>query len=533
MIAKHSMKKILLSIVMLFISLASFAQVDVKWGERFYDILETCEDAQIVMEDPEGYYMWYLLNEYAGSGEFKLNYYMARIDKNQNVQKIYRMDFGNPSFKIEKTWRSGELIGFILSRVSEDKPVEVKGKKSKKLGPKEATGKANLYYQFFHTRDMRLVGEKPEKFKSYNYFAVEGQKPYLFNFSENKTKLVFGFFTNDTSGRAVDVEVYDDNMRLLWEKTHRLQISNDAYIIKDIAVSNDGKRSLIAVNSFSTAKKKLYTDGKIHLIWMNEYEERRHEEQLTKAWPTDFKCVFGNEEDYLVAGYYASSSEKPNLAVGSFSFIYDNRRGYKKNSSTVEFKEYETDDNVTGDLPYPSDMVATVDCIYPMVGGNCIMVGEQKFASKIEAPERRGDKPTGENAMFFRDLIISNVDKTGFISGNSYIPKRQKTYKESDQYNSYALTRDRYGMYIMFNDHEANYEGNSFWPKRNYNSDKLRTQVNFIQVYNDGSWRWHEAYNSRVNKMPFFKTIFLTTDKDILFLGHYQDNNVIGSIGTR
>jgi len=103
MIAKHSMKKILLSIVMLFISLASFAQVDVKWGERFYDILETCEDAQIVMEDPEGYYMWYLLNEYAGSGEFKLNYYMARIDKNQNIQKIYRMDFGNPSFKIEKT----------------------------------------------------------------------------------------------------------------------------------------------------------------------------------------------------------------------------------------------------------------------------------------------------------------------------------------------------------------------------------------------------------------------------------------------
>lgn len=529
------MKKIFLSIVMLFISLASFSQVDVKWGERFYNILETCEDAQIVMEDPQGYYMWYLLNEYAGNGEYQLNYYMARIDKDQNIQKIYRMDFGHPSFRIEKTWHSGELIGFILSRVSEDKPVQTKGSKAKRPIQKISTGKANLYYQFFHTKDMRLIGEKPQRFKSYNYFSIEGQKPYLFNFSENQTKLVFGFLTNDTSGRAINVEIYDDKMRILWEKPHRLKVSNDGYIIKDIAVSNDGKRSLIAINSFSNSKKKIYTDGKVHLIWMNEYEERSHEEQLNKAWATDLKCAFGYEEDYLVAGYYSSSTENPNLAVGTFSFIYDNRRGYKKNSSTLEFKEYETDEDISekSGLAYPSEMIATVDYLYPMVGGNCIMVGEQKFASKIQPPERRGGQPTGENANYFRDIIITNVDKTGFISGNAYIPKRQKTYRESDQFNSYALTRDRYGMYIMFNDHQANYDGNSFFPVRNYDSDKLRTQINFVQVYNDGSWRWHEAYNSKINKMPFFKTIFLTLDKNILFLGHYQDNNVIGSIGTR
>jgi hypothetical protein len=529
------MKKFFLSILMLFITFTCFAQVEVKWGERFYDIIEDCEDAQIVMEDPEGYYMWYLVNEYDGNGEFKLNYYMARIDKQQNVQKIYKMDFGHSSFKIEQTWRAGELIGFVLSRTSENKPIEQKRNKSKRASVKETTGKANLYYQFFHTRDMRLIGEKPERFKSYNYFAIDGQKPYLFNFSENKSKLIFGFLTNDTSGRAINIEVYDERMRLLWEKPHRLKISNDAYIVKDVAVSNDGKRSLIAVNSFSTAKKKLHTDGKVHLIWMNEYQERLHEEQLTKAWATDFKCAFSNEEDYLVAGYYGSMSDKPQLAIGSFSFIYDHRKGFKKNSSTLEFKEYETDEDINSrsGLPYPSDMVATVDWLYPMVGGNCVMIGEQKFESKIQPPARRGDKPTGEDAMFYRDIIISNVDKTGFISGNSYIPKRQKTYKESNKYNSYAITRDRYGMYIMFNDHQNNYDGNRFNASKNYNSDKQRTQINFVQIYSDGSWRWHEAYNSRINKMPFFKTIFLNLEKEILFLGHYQDNNVIGSIGTR
>lgn len=161
------------------------------------------------------------------------------------------------------------------------------------------------------------------------------------------------------------------------------------------------------------------------------------------------------------------------------------------------------------------------------------MIGEQKFESKIIQPKRRGDKPTGEEANFYRDIIISNVDKTGFVNGNAYIPKRQKTYRESEQYNSYSISRDRYGLYIMFNDHQDNYDGNAFYPKRNYNSDKSRTQINFVQVYSDGSWRWHEAYNSKINKMPFYKTLFLTLDKQILFLGHYQDNNVIGSIGTR
>ena len=64
-------------------------------------------------------------------------------------------------------------------------------------------------------------------------------------------------------------------------------------------------------------------------------------------------------------------------------------------------------------------------------------------------------------------------------------------------------------------------------------ADKLRTQVNFVQIYNDGSWLWHEVYNSRINKMPFFKTMFLDRDKRIIFLGHYNDNNVIGSFETR
>lgn len=529
------MKKCFLSIIMMFISIVSFSQVDVKWGERFYNIIETCEDAQIVMEDAQGYYMWYLINEYEGSGEFKLNYYMARIDKNQNVQKIYRMDFGHSSFKIEHTWQSGELIGFILSRVSEDKPVPTKGSKVKKQAQKVTTGKANLYYQFFHTKDLRLIGEKPQRFKTYEYFAIEGQKPYLFNFSENKTKLAFGFLTNDTAGKSINVEIYDNKMRLLWEKPHMLKVSNDAYLIKDIAVSNDGLRSLLAIKSFTNTKKKIYTDGKIHLIWMNEYEQRSHEEQLDKAWATDFKCAFANEEDYLVSGYYSTTTTTPERAIGAFSFLYDHRRGFKKNSSTIEFKEYETDDDIPlkSELALPSDMVATVDHLIPMVGGNCIMIGEQKFASKIQPPQRRGDSPTGENANFFNDIIITNVDKTGFINGSAYIPKRQKTYRESDQFNSYAISRDRYGLYLMFNDHQDNYDGNTFFPLRNYNSDKSRTQINFVQVYNDGSWRWHEAYNSKANKMPFFKTLFLTLDKQIIFLGHYQDNNIIGSIGTR
>lgn len=527
------MKKTVFLILFNLIALLGYSQIEVKWGERFYDIIEECEDAQIVMEDYDGYYMWYQLNEYVGKGEFELKYYMAKIDRNHTVQKVYRMDFGHPSFKIEQTWQAGELIGFVLSRVAQDKTTDKRGNKRKQLGPEITTGKANLYVQYFHTRDMRLIGDRPQRFKNYNYFSIEGQKPYLFSLSENKSKLIFGFFVNDTAGKALNMEIYDEKMRLIWERTHRLNISNDAYLIKDIAVSNDGARALIAINSFSTAKKKNHEDGKVHLIWMNEYSERLHEEKLEKAWPTSFKCAFAHEEDYLVAGYYSNTTLTPSLAVGAFSFVYDNRRGFKKNESTIEFKEYERDEDVYKGMALPSEMVAEVDYLFPMVGGNCIMIGEQRFASKVQPPKRRGDKPTGEDANFFRDIIITNVDKRGDITNSSYVTKRQKTYKEDDSYNSYSMSKDRYGVYLMFNDHQSNYKGNQFAPTMNYNSDKLRTQVNFVQIYNDGSWLWHEVYNSRINKMPFFKTMFLDRDKRIIFLGHYNDNNVIGSFETR
>ena len=64
-------------------------------------------------------------------------------------------------------------------------------------------------------------------------------------------------------------------------------------------------------------------------------------------------------------------------------------------------------------------------------------------------------------------------------------------------------------------------------------ADKLRTQVNFVQIFSDGSYRWSKAYDTKKNKMPFFQTLYLTTLKQIMFLGRYQDHNIIGTFELR
>ena len=525
------MKRFLLILTSLLWFATTNAQIDIQWGERFYDILDDCKSAQIVAEDNGGFYLWYCMEEYIGEGETKLQYYFARTDKSGNVEKIVKIDFPHQSFKIEQTWRAGDCVGFILSRINEDKPVVQKGKR--KNVSKEKTGTAHLYTQYFHLGDMRLM-DKPQKINVFRYFAGENEKPYLFNFSENKTKMAFCFFNNDsTGGKVADIKVYDERMNLLWERNHKLNIQNDAYELKDVSVNNSGTEVLLAIRSYSTAKKVKHTDDKAHLIWLTRYEERMHQEQLEKAWPTDIKCAFNMEDDYLMAGYYGTANDNPTLAIGSFAFMYDKRRGYLKKSSTSEFKEYENDDMVGEGLPKPSNMTSYVKSLVPMVGGNLIMIGEQKFESHIIPPKRRGDKPTGEEAVYYRDLIITNIDKSGIVSGNAYIPKRQKDYAGFEAYNSFAMTRDRYGIYIMFNDHIKNYDGNSFLAKRCYNADKLRTQVNFVQIFSDGSYRWSKAYDTKKNKMPFFRTLYLTTLKKIMFLGKYQDHNIIGTFEIR
>ena len=40
-------------------------------------------------------------------------------------------------------------------------------------------------------------------------------------------------------------------------------------------------------------------------------------------------------------------------------------------------------------------------------------------------------------------------------------------------------------------------------------------------------------YDTKKNKMPFFETLYLTTLKQIKFLGRYQDHNIIGTFEIR
>ena len=546
------MRKIFFVIVALLCMTGIQAQMDISWSERFHEIKDNCKDASFLAEDINGYYFYYCLNEYIGQGEFEYRYYVARTDKKGNIEKVAKIDFGSTKFKIEQTWRSNDLVGFILSKTKEDKPEQKRGTSRKKTQT-QTTGKQTLYYEFFHLKDMRLM-DKPQKFITYNYFADSAQAPYLFKFSENKTKMVFCLFENDTAGRNADVRVYDDRLNMLWDKSYALKnIQMSSYKVADVAVSNDGKRALLAINGYQTGKKINHAQDKAFLIHLEPYINKGYTLQMEKAWVTDMKCCFNLEGDYVLAGYYGTFNENPTYASGSFAYTFDKRRHYQKNFSKVEFKEYENDDMVAPYKPNPKDKKAVrpskgkdgmiipskftsyVDYLVPMIGGNVIMVGEQRYDSKVQPAKRKGDKPTGEDAQYYRDIILTNIDNTGLVTGNAYIAKRQKNTVAGNDYNGYSLTRDRYGMYIMFNDHISNFKDGKFTPNKQYDSDKLRTQVSFVQIFSDGSYHWLQAFKSKKDskEMPFFKTLFLTHDKYIVFLVHHEDNNMIGKIETR
>ena len=545
------MKRILFAFAVMILSISAYSQMDITWSKRFHDIKDNCKQAEIIAEDIDGYYFYYCADEYVGEGEFEYKYYIARTDKDGNIEKLASIDFGNKKYKIEQTWRCNDLVGFILSKTKENTN---KGKKinRRKKTKEPVTGQQSLYVQFLHLKDMRLM-DKPQKFISYNYFADSNQAPYLFKFSENKSKMVFCLFENDTSGNVADVRIYDNKVNMLWEKKYELKnIQMSSYKVADVAVNNDGDRALLAINGYVTGKKINHQEDKAFLIHLTKFQNAGYTLQLDKAWATDMKCCFNMEGDYILAGYYGISNDNPTLSAGSFAYTFDKRRHYQKNFSRVEFKDYETDQMVapykpdkknkkaerpyrnSNDLVIPLKFTTFVDYLVPMVGGNVIMVGEQRFDSKINPPKRRGDKPTGENAKYYRDISITNIDNTGLITGNAYIAKRQKEYKGSNDFNGYSITRDRYGMYIMFNDHIDNYNNGKYTPKRQYNSDKLRTQINFIQVYSDGSYNWLQAFRSKdVKNMMFYKTLFLTHDKNIIFLTHYADDSMFGKFQTR
>ncbi|MBQ9253157.1 MAG: hypothetical protein IJ180_00090 [Bacteroidales bacterium] len=528
------MKKFFLYLTTLLFGLNLFAQMDVSFGKRFYDIADDCMDVKFIAEDNSGFYFYYCMNEYQGEGEFEYKYYLANTDTEGNIVKIAKIDFGSPNYKIEQTWRNNNLIGFILSKTKPDKAKESRRSTRSKTAPKQ-TGNEKLYVQYLHLKDMRLI-DKPQMFLNYSYVVDSAQKPFLFSFSENKTKMIFCLKRGDTTGTSTEIKVYNNQMGLLWSKNYSLPQTDGMQLeIQDVNVNNDGDKALLAIKANAQGKKVDHKNDIAYLVYFTQFQKKEYALQIEKGWATQMKCCFNMEGSHILAGYYGNSNEKPYLAGGTFAYTFDSRRLHQTNFSKQEFKEYETDDMVAknNDMALPSNFTTYVEELVPMVGGNVVMLGEQRFQSHIIPPKRRGEKSTGEEASFYRDLVLTNIDKTGFVTGNAFIAKRQKEFKGSNQYNGYIATRDRYGIYIMFNDHIANYKNGKYSPTRQYNSDKLRTQINFVQVYSDGSYNWQQVLRTHDMKMPLYKTLFLTNTKNILFMCHWEDNNIIGKFQTR
>ena len=66
------MKKILLTLVCVFIGFVSYAQMDIKCSERFHNIKDNCKNAQFITKDNRAYYFLYSLDEYINEGEFEM-----------------------------------------------------------------------------------------------------------------------------------------------------------------------------------------------------------------------------------------------------------------------------------------------------------------------------------------------------------------------------------------------------------------------------------------------------------------------------
>lgn len=490
------------------------AQINVTWGNRFYDLTDFTKDAQIIGEDWEGYYMWYSLEEYLGDGQYGINYYLARFGHDNQIKKIIRLDFKDNYLKIAHVWKSGENIGFILSKTE---------KRSKKT---------TLYKQFFQTKDMRLMGS-PESFSVFTQDEKNEGDPYLFTLSENGSKVGFCFVEIQDSAKTsgMTMKVYDERLKLLWERSYTPTFSNARYAYESMSVSNDGLKAVIGVRTFQGGKKPNRTADVMDVFWFTEYKGRKHQLKLENAWALSFQTAFNMENDYVVAGYYGNNAANPTEGKGVFSYLLDDRRGELKRHETQIFKN-----DTPANCQEPKDMLSGKDMQYhadhliPMMSGNVVLIGEERTEFKPK-PARRNQKQEVVFApgMHYRNLHITSINKNGTIVSDSFVPKRQVNKKGDNSYNSYALAHDRFNIFLVFNDHIGNFTNNGYMPVKNYDSDKMRTFVSMVKIFPDGSFRWHEVNKTNSMKMPFYKTIYLDTEKRLVFFSRYEDNNILGS----
>jgi hypothetical protein len=328
---------------------------------------------------------------------------------------------------------------------------------------------------------------------------------YDLRYSNDSTKILI--LTHSTPKSKKDNEsykckVFDNNFKLLWEKTFNLDVKDDKFSFDAYTVDNNGKVYVLGIQklkqserikSESTNKRPKYR----YTIYSYDPSNSEQREFIVDGDKFLLSSIMRVNKDgnLIFASSYANTSNTG--AQGILNLIIDGKTNNLLHKSMEEIS-----DEVNA-ITYRKKKAKKDKGIYALVmkeiifkeNGGYVLITEQEYI--IVRTTRSSNGVTTTTYHYYNnDLILFSYDDKSKINWVSLVPKRQHTVNDGGFYNSYSSMVKDDKIYLFYNDEKRN-EKIVDYKKRKVMTRPKNATLCYTSVDINGEMKYKPVFNNK------------------------------------
>lgn len=452
---KTQMKNYLKLILLLYFGVPLFnvsaQEVEVEWGPIQKEIRNTSID-KIISNDDQGFYLLRTKLGFSGS-----KYFFERLNTD-NVVEFSKEFFVKNSAKKQCAFENVFRIkgGFVVFMSYYDSKAD-----------------KNILYAQTYSEEGESTSE-PEEVDQIISKKRTNSGDFSTIISDNGSKILVYHQEpyQKNKNEKFNYKVYDNQLKLLWEKDMELPYKDKQVTIFDYTIDNDGYvyalekvETQVKSSGLFTKNKKLYA---FKIITYDFKADKTDEIPLSLGgakFITDLTFGVDNSKGkIIVTGFFAN---KENSGIAGTVFIRIDKKTFKveyENASAFD-KKFLTkvyQNKVSERKAKKQESISTaydLDHVIIKEDGGVIIVGEEYYVVErtSSSGSMGGISVTVTTYYYHYDNIIAiNLAPDGTIKHANVIHKKQLSVNDGGAFSSFIMTYHNDNLYIWYNDNPKN-----------------------------------------------------------------------------
>jgi hypothetical protein len=503
------------------ISLAAAAQnspeyLEIEWGDE-EQISRNSTLNDIVGYDETGIYALKLQKRssiFFKSTQFTLEHYNNKVKKTRTV--LIDLNLGNGKILFEGIFQFGKRLYLFTSQND------------------HSQRKNKLYVQLIDKRSLKPSRKRAE-LADIGYKSRNNDGKFEIRLSRDSTKMMIWYDLPYKYGapEKFGFQIYDLRFQRLWEKNIELPYSDQLFQLAEFKVDSKGNAYLLGkvFKKGLKERRKGKPNYKYHILaYLKEGKEiKEFIFGFENRFITDMQFEIDDKGDIIAAGFY---SDKGSTSIkGSFYLKLDGQTKILKNKHFKDFDISELAEFLNerkaekGRELYKYNLK---DLILRDNGG-AYLIAEQYYI-KVSTYTDPSGFIRSDYRYYYNDIGVVNIDAAGKIKWIKRIPKKQVTSNDGGFYSSYAYSRYKNKLYLIFNDNPKNINNPDTQKIYNFQRGK-NSAVVIVKIDDEGNISKNQLFNTRdTNVITRPKVSEQVSKNEMIIFGQWKKTNRLAKI---